>query len=306
MTTGVVVMSYGTPASSDGIAAFYTDVRHGRAPSPEQVERLAARYEAIGGLSPLTVRSASQVEGIRRALEGLAPGQFVTSYGTKHGRPRIEEAVDDLATAGVDAAVALVLAPHYSALSVGEYLERFGDRARQNGIAAVGTVERFGDDPTLIDLLAARVGAALRAIGTPAAATVVLFSAHSLPARIVGLGDPYPAELEVTAELVAEAAGIENFRNVWQSASPTGEPWLGPDICTVLEELAAQGSAGVVVCPAGFTSDHLEVLYDLDIVAKQRAEELGLAFARTTSLNDEPRLMEALARRIHAADPRPR
>jgi ferrochelatase len=303
MTTGVVVMSYGTPGDRDAVAAFYTDVRRGRPPSPEQLAELERRYDAIGGLSPLTARSAAQVEGIRDALEELAPGHFLVRYGTKHGAPKIEEAVDELVGAGVESLVGVVLAPHFSALSVGEYLQRVEARAAEHSINGVGKVERFGEEPALIELLAARVHEALDSLGTPRERTQVLFSAHSLPARIVEMRDPYPAELAATARLVAGALGLDAFRNVWQSASPTSEPWLGPDISEVLTELAAEGTTGVVVCPAGFTSDHLEVLYDIEIVARRRAEELGLSFTRTPSLNDEPALMRCLARLVQGADP---
>ncbi len=303
MSTGVVVMAYGAPASEAEIAPYYTDIRRGRPPSDEQLAELAKRYATIGGLSPLNERSRAQVEGIAAALERLAPGAFRVTYGAKHGAPRIEEAASGLVASGVDALVGLVLAPHYSTLSVGEYLERLAVVANGAGLP-FGVVERYGTEPTLVALLAARVRAALDSIGTPAESTEVLFSAHSLPERILDDGDPYAAELAETAALVAAAADLTRFRTVWQSASHTPEPWLGPDISEVLGELADRGAAGVVVCPAGFTSDHLEVLYDLDVVARARAEALGLAFRRAASLNAEPALMEALARLVLAADPR--
>jgi protoporphyrin/coproporphyrin ferrochelatase len=195
-----------------------------------------------------------------------------------------------------------VLAPHFSTLGVGEYLERLDEEGAALGLS-VGRVERFGADPAFISLLAGRVEVALGCIASPLDRTEVLFSAHSLPERILAVGDPYPAELAETAALVAAVADLTRFRPVWQSASRTPEPWLGPDISEVMSELAGNSTSGVVVCPAGFTSDHLEVLYDLDIVARRHAEELGLAFQRTASLNADPVLMEALAELVVGADP---
>lgn len=302
MTTGVVVMAYGTPSRRDEIAAYYTDVRRGRPPTAEQLADLEARYDAIGGLSPLTTVSRQQVAGVAAALERLAPGHYRVAYGTKHATPRIEEAAKELAATGVDALVGVVLAPHYSTLGVGEYLDRLHEEGTALGLP-VGNVERFGADGRFISLLAERVEVAQRRIASPLERTEVLFSAHSLPERILAVGDAYAAELAETAALVASVADLTRFRSVWQSASRTPEPWLGPDISDVMSELADNSTTGVIVCPAGFTSDHLEVLYDLDIVARRRAEELGLAFQRTASLNADPVLMEVLAELILGADP---
>ncbi len=298
MTTAVIAMSYGTPSAPGEVASFYTDVRRGRAPTPEQLEELEARYNAIGGLSPLTARSRAQVAALGAALEAVAPGRFATYYGTKHGSPKLEEAIAEAAACGASALVGVVLAPHYSALSVGEYLERAALAAKAYDLPAT-FVRHYGSEPELIELLASRVEDALRSL-QPELATgaEVLFSAHSLPARILESDDPYPAELAETAELVANAAGLRHVRTAWQSAGRTADPWLGPDIGEVLEQLANAGTRAVVVCPAGFTSDHLEILYDLDVVAAERARQLGLTFVRTVSLNDDPLLARLLARLV--------
>jgi protoporphyrin/coproporphyrin ferrochelatase len=295
---GVVVMAYGTPEGADDVEAFYTDVRRGRPPSPEQLADLRRRYDAIGGLSPLAARTRAQVSGIQAALDELSPGGYRAVLGNKHSSPRIEEAVDLLAGKGVEAAVGLVLAPHYSALSVGEYGSRFAERASEHGMATT-VVESWHDLPVLIELLAERVMAARDELAD--SLVEVVFTAHSLPARILESGDPYPAQLEATATAVAERAGIERWRTGWQSAGRTPEPWLGPDLREVLHTLAGEGAGGVVVCPAGFTSDHLEVLYDVDIEAKAVAEELGLGLVRTASLNDDPALCLGLAQLVQSA-----
>jgi len=302
VTVGVVVMSYGTPSRPEQIPEYYTDILHGRPPTIEQLAELERRYAAIGGLSPLNSVSRAQMAGITAALERLAPSGFRTAYGTKHAWPRIAEAAGELVASGVDALVGLVLTPHFSTLSVEQYFEQLAEAAAAAGLP-LGRVERWGADPVLVELLAERVRSSLEELGTPARWAEVLFTAHSLPTRILAAGDPYPAELAETAALVAAEADLTRFRTAWQSASVTPEPWLGPDIGEVLEELAGVGTEGVVVCPAGFVSDHLEILYDLDVVARRRAEGLKIAFARTASLNDEPRLMEALAGLVIAAVP---
>lgn len=301
MRTGVVVMSYGTPERLEDVEAFYTDVRRGRPPSAEQLAALTERYRAIGGVSPLGQRTAAQLDALHGALEAAEPGRYLVRSGAKHARPKIEEAVDALAAGGADQLVGLVLAPHYSRLSVGEYVERARTRAAAHGLPAA-FVEDWHDEPALVEALADRVrrGVAdlLARTGEP---LEVVFTAHSLPERILASGDPYPGQLAETARLVAAAAGLVHHRTAWQSAGRTGEAWLGPDILEVLARLAADGVVSVLVCPAGFTSDHLEVLYDLDIEARQLAERLGTGFARTPSLNDDAQVMAALARRVAAA-----
>lgn len=304
MTTGVVVMAYGTPASADDVEAFYTDIRRGHPPSPEQLADLQRRYDAIGGVSPLAARTAAQVGALGQALETAVPGHYLVAYGAKHSAPKIEQAVDSLADQGVEAIVGLVLAPHFSALSVGEYLARARERAAARHLP-VGGIERWGANPVLIEVLAERTLAAIASLDRSPADVEVLVTAHSLPVRILDSGDPYPGEFSETASLVAERAGLPRWRIGWQSAGRTTEEWLGPDILDELADLASAGTTAVVVCPAGFTSDHLEVCYDLDIEAGARAAELGLAFARTASLNDDRRIAMALAQLVIAADPKP-
>ena len=293
---GVLVMAYGTPASYDEVESFYTDVRRGRPPSAEQLADLQRRYAAVGGVSQLSVRTAEQVAGIQTALERLEPGRYSCRYGAKHASPMIEQAIDLMAADGVAELVALVLAPHYSSGSVGEYLRRVTEKATALGMRAA-SIDDWHDHPVLVELLAERVRKAFAAVGAEPgdAETELLVTAHSLPRRIIEAGDGYERRLADTGRLVAAAAGVGRWRVCWQSAGRTPEPWIGPDVLEVLRGLRAESVSGAVVCPAGFVSDHLEINYDLDIEAKGIAGELGLRFARTESLNADERLCAALA-----------
>jgi ferrochelatase len=284
------------------VADYYTDIRRGRPPSPEQLADLVRRYEAIGGISPLRARTEAQRAGIEAALERLEPGAFRVVAGFKHARPSIEEAVDELAADGVGRATALVLAPHYSAASVGEYLERARARAGERGLE-LRAVTSWHLEPAYLRFLSRAVRDGLARLP---ARTAVLFSAHSLPARVAATGDPYADQVRGTAAAVAELVGLTEaggegpgWRTAWQSAGRTPEPWLGPDLGEVIRGLGAAGGVeGVLVNPCGFVADHLEVLHDVDVEARRVAEEAGLAFARTPVVNDDPRVLAALAARV--------
>jgi protoporphyrin/coproporphyrin ferrochelatase len=298
MTDGLVVMAYGTPSSPDDIEAYYTHIRRGRPPSPEQLAELTGRYQAIGGVSPLAARTRAQVSAIAGAL---GPGWQV-AQGNKHAEPFVEDAVADVAgrVDRPERLVGLVLAPHFSRGSVGEYHARAAKAAAEHGLAYAG-VESWHALPAWLDAQAARVSDALG--GLPAA-TKVLFTAHSLPERVLA-GDPYADELRASAAAIAARVGLNRWAGwslAWQSAGRTPEPWRGPDVADVIRDLAATGRAeGVLVCPQGFVSDHLEVLYDLDVDARRVATEVGLAFGRTSSINDEPAVMAGLADLVRAA-----
>jgi ferrochelatase len=283
-------MAYGTPEREGDLEAYYTDIRRGRPPAPEQLADLRRRYDAIGGLSPLASRTRAQAAGLQRTLDERAgAGAWRVELGLKHASPSIEAGVEALASDGVDEFVSLVLAPHFSALSVGQYLERAADAA---GHLKVRDVTAWWDRPALIELLAERVRGAVPA----GKRTELLITAHSLPVRALKIDHPtYEEQLRATGQLVAAAADVESWRIAWQSAGRTPEPWIGPDILEVIRGLPSEGYEAVVVCPAGFTSDHLEVLYDVDIEAKAVADEVGLALSRTESLNDDPRFLSLLA-----------
>jgi len=278
MKPAVVLMAYGSPAEPGDIRPYLEDIRSGRPVSDKAVEELTERYRRIGGRSPLDDVTEAQRAALEREL-GLPV--FV---GMKHWQPRIAEAVDRALAGGAETIVGLVLAPHYSRLSIEEYRERLeaalGDRAELRFIESWHTHEPY------LALLADRVR------GTDAH---VVFTAHSLPERILADGDPYRDQLLETSQLVSERAGLARWSFAFQSASPTGEPWLGPDILDELDELKAKGVERVLACPIGFVSDHLEILWDLDVEARERSAELGLEFDRIRSLNDDPAFVHGLA-----------
>ncbi len=313
---GVLVMAHGTPATPADVEPFYTSIRRGRPPTPELLAELVGRYEAIGGTSPLAERTRDQVSGVAEAHEALAPGRFVVRYGAKHTPPSIEEAAAALVAADVSSVVGLVLTPHQSSLGAGQYLERAAAAlagAHGDGSPVTFTpVTSWHRADGLAELLAERTAATLAALGVerdPAGAprrAAVLFTAHSLPERVVAAGDPYPAQVHESATDVAALLELDRWPNVtwgvaWQSAGRTAEAWIGPDLLGELDRLARAGVGAVAVCPVGFVADHLEVLYDLDVEAAAAARRAGLAFARTASLNAAPAFVELLARVVLAA-----
>jgi ferrochelatase len=222
------------------------------------------------------------------------------ALGQKHAVPFVEDAASELRAAGAEVIVGLVLAPHHSAASVGEYQTRLHDAVEAQGGRAVA-IPRWCDEPAWLDFTARAV---LDARAEMPATTKVLFTAHSLPERVL-VGDPYPAELATSAREIARRAGLATWAGwgiAWQSAGRTPEPWRGPDVLQVIRDLADTGrSEGVLVCPQGFVTDHLEVGYDLDVEARAVAEEVGLAFGRTRTVDADPDVMGALADRVLAA-----
>jgi protoporphyrin/coproporphyrin ferrochelatase len=276
--TAVVLMAYGSPDRLEDIPAYYADIRGGRPVTTEMIAALTERYRRIGGASPLNEITERQ----RAALEEeLGVPVYI---GMKHWKPRIAEAVDQAVADGVDRVTGIVLAPHFSRMSVGEYHRQLEEacagRVELVFIASYGTYEPF------VRLAASRIG------DTDAH---VVFTAHSLPTRIREQHDPYERELLHSSRLIAERAGVQSWSFAFQSASPTGEPWLGPDILEELEQLHAKGVRHVLVAPIGFVADHLEILWDIDVEAREKAGELGLELERTESLNDDPAFIEVLA-----------
>ena len=300
--TGVLVMAHGTPDTPEEIEAFYTRIRRGRPPTPELLEELTGRYEAIGGTSPLTGRTRAQVDGLADALEALDPGCFVVRLGTKYVTPTIEEGVAELAGLGVDRIVGVVLTPHQSTMGSGQYFDRAeAAAALVDPPLTLVVVPSWYKAAEFAPILADRTRAVLAGLD-PAARrrTAVFFTAHSLPQRVVAGGDPYPDQVaESGADIAAllDLGGDPSIQwgTAWQSAGRTADPWIGPDLLLEMDRVAADGATAVVVCAVGFVSDHLEVLYDLDIEAQDRADALGIAFARTPSLNDDPAFLAMLA-----------
>jgi ferrochelatase len=298
-------MAHGTPKTAGEIPAFYTEIRRGRPPSAEQLAELEGRYRAIGGTSPLNELTAAQVAGIGIALEKKAPGRYTVAGGAKFASPRIEDAVGELVGRGVETVIGLVLAPHSSTVSVGEYARRAREAvvARSGGRDPVGfeMIDHWYDEPGFVTLVAQAVQDAVAEVGDDGGTTVV-FTAHSVPTRVVKAGDTYPEQLETSARAVATEAGIRDWSVGWQSAGRTDDEWLGPDVNVVIRAIAGAGGAGVVVCPIGFVSDHLEVLYDVDIEARATAQRSELRFGRTRSLNDDPDFCAVLADVVLARD----
>jgi ferrochelatase len=286
VTTAVVLMAYGSPDRIDDVPAYYADIRGGRPIAPEHLESLVARYRRLGIESSNPLNAIT--EQTRTALEAELGLPVFT--GMKHWHPRIGDAAERALAAGAATVAGLVLAPHYSRLSIAGYREQL-ERAL-DGRAALAFVESWHDDPGFVALLADRIR------GT---AAHVVFTAHSLPARILDEGDPYRDQLLETSQLVAAAAGVTDWSFSFQSESPTGEPWLGPDILDHLGALHEQGADDVLVCPVGFVSDHLEIRWDLDTEARERAAELGMRLARIELPNADPRFVRVLAGIVRGA-----
>jgi ferrochelatase len=281
MSVAVVLMAYGSPSRIEDVPAYYADIRGGRPIKPEHLENLVARYKRLGieESNPLN----EITEATRAALEAELGLPVFT--GMRHWTPRIAEAVEQALAGGATEIVGLVLAPHYSSLSIEKYRAQLQDAI--GGRAELHFVERWGDEPGFIALLAARLVFQKH--------KHVVFTAHSLPARILDEGDPYRDELLETSRLVAETAGTDDWSFSFQSESPTGEPWLGPDILDHLDELAAQGVEEIVLCPVGFVADHLEIRWDLDVEAAEKAQELGLRLDRIVLPNADPAFVRTLA-----------
>jgi ferrochelatase len=284
--TAVILMAYGSPERIADVPAYYADIRGGRPIAPENLEDLVARYRRLGieDSNPLNAIT----ESTRAALERELGVPVFT--GMKHWQPRISEAVDAAVAGGARVLVGLVLAPHYSRLSIGGY-RRLLDEAVA-GRAGVSFVESWFDDAGFVAFLAARIR------DTDAH---VVFTAHSLPARILDEGDPYRDQLLETARLVADTAGVDDWSFSFQSESPTGEPWLGPDILDHLGDLGERGIDDVLVCPIGFVSDHLEIRWDIDTEAQERAAELGLRLERIEMPNADPAFVHVLAEIVRGA-----
>jgi ferrochelatase len=294
MTTGVLVMAYGTPTTPDDVEEYYTRIRHGRPPSAEQLADLTRRYNAIGGTSPLAKRTADQVAGLAGELDVVAPGQFDVRFGSKYEPPLLESTATSFRDDGVTTVIGLVLAPHSSSMSTDQYMDRA--RASLGDDVTFLPIGAWWEFPGFLEIIAGRVRDALATIADDRLATTeVIFSAHSLPEKILLSGDDYPEQLRESAKRAAALAKVERWDTAWQSAGRTPDPWIGPDILHVLRAKRDGGVTDVVSCPIGFVSDHLEVLFDIDVEAQGVANEIGLNLVRTQSLNDDAEFMNLLA-----------
>jgi len=306
---GVLVMAYGTASGPDDVERYYTDIRGGRRPTPEHLEELRERYAAIGNRFPLLDITRQQAEGLERELNRGEAGAFRAYLGMKHSPPFIAEAVERMRDDGVERAIGIVMAPHWSGMSVETYVDRAEAAIRERGLdLPITFVRSFHDHPMYIAWVAARLRSTLDTLDASARDRLtVLFTAHSLPIRTLADGtqrcktcdcDPscrYRDGLQETGDLVAKEVGLDDHRIAWQSVGRTADPWWGPGIDEVIPELAAEGRTACVVCCVGFVADHLETLYDLDIEATAEAKASGLAFARTPMPNADPAFCDMLA-----------
>ena len=306
---GVLVMAYGTASGPDDIERYYTDIRGGRTPSPEHLAQLRGRYEAIGNVFPLLDTTRAQADGLVERLNAEGTGTYRAYLGMKHSPPFVPETVERMAADGLTRAIGIVMAPHWSGMSVETYIERVLQTIDDQGVDLEMTfVRSFHEHPLFIAWLADRLRETLATLDDTARAhPTVLFTAHSLPVRTLSDGSQrcktcdcddscrYRDGLQTTADLVAAEVGLEDHRIAWQSVGRTADPWWGPGIDEVIPKLAAEGSSAAVVCCAGFVADHLETLYDLDIEAADEAAEAGIAFARTRMPNADPGFCDVLA-----------
>jgi protoporphyrin/coproporphyrin ferrochelatase len=318
--TGLLVMAYGTASGPDDIERYYTDIRGGRPPSPGHLRELTERYAAIGDVFPLLDTTQAQAEGIVARLNATDDRAFRAYLGMKHSPPFVADGVARMRADGVERAVGIVMAPHWSGMSVETYVERARRALEdQGGGIEISFVRSYHDHLMFVAFLASRVREALDGLDPDERdGAAVIFSAHSLPVRSLPDGSlrckhcdcantcRYRDGLQTTADLVADAVGIEDYLIAWQSAGRTADPWWGPPVGEVILEVAAAGHPAVVVCSAGFVADHLEILYDLDIEAKAIAEEAGIGFARTRMPNADPAYLDVLAQvvRDHLAEVR--
>jgi ferrochelatase len=303
-------MAYGTADGPDDIERYYTDIRGGRAPSPDHLEELRGRYVAIGNRFPLLAITHEQARGLEATLNAEGDGPFRCYLGMKHSPPWIAEGVTQMRADGVERAVGIVMAPHWSGMSIPTYEERVRDAVADGG-PAFSFVQSFDEHPAFISLLAGRVRDAIGKLPDASRdGAEVVFSAHSLPVRSLEDGSQrclrcadhtcaaacrYEAGLRRTAELVAAEVGLDRVSTAWQSAGRTADPWWGPPIEEVVARLGEAGVPAVVVCSAGFVADHLEILYDLDIEVREIAEAEGMAFSRTEMPNADPAFTSMLA-----------
>ena len=315
---GVLVMAYGTATGPDDIERYYTDIRGGRPPAPEHLRELHERYAAIGNRFGLLDITRAQADGLVADLNTDGDGTFRPYLGMKHSPPFIPDTVDEMRADGIEHAIGIVMAPHWSGMSVETYVERVS-RAAEDGGPGFTFVRSYHDHPAFITFLAGRVATAIATLD-PAEreGAAFVFSAHSLPVRTLEDGSQrckycttcesscrYREGLQETADLVARELGLPNHTIAWQSAGRTDDPWWGPPLEDVIAELAAKGHPAVVVCSAGFVADHLEILYDLDIEAQVIAAQAGIRLVRTEMPNADPAYVAMLAQvvREHLAAP---
>ncbi|MDR7238996.1 ferrochelatase [Neobacillus drentensis] len=296
---GLLVMAYGTPYTLDDLEGYYTHIRHGRKPTPEMIEELRGRYEAIGGISPLAKITLEQAEKLEKHLNNIQQDiEFKMYLGLKHITPFIEDAVKQMDADGIEEAISIVLAPHFSTFSIKSYNGRAIEEAEKlGGKLKIRTIDSWYQEPKFIGYWVDKVKKVF--LGMPQEErdeAVLIVSAHSLPEKILQFGDPYLNQLQETADLIAEQAGIQNYVVGWQSAGQTPEPWLGPDVQDLTRDLYNEHHyKAFVYAPVGFVCEHLEVLYDNDYECRKVTEEIGASYYRPEMPNAKEEFIDALA-----------
>jgi len=295
---GLLVMAYGTPYKIEDLERYYTHIRRGRKPTPEMIEDLRNRYEAIGGISPLAKITQEQAKKLEEHLNQIQEKiEFKMYLGLKHIEPFIEDAVKQMHEDGIEEAVSIVLAPHFSTFSVKSYNGRAVEEAEKLGGPKILSIESWYQEPKFIDYWADKVKRILEQMPAEEREQAVLIvSAHSLPEKILQSGDPYPEQLQETADLIAEQAGIKTYEIGWQSAGNTPEPWLGPDVQDLTRDLFKKHHyKAFVYAPVGFVCDHLEVLYDNDYECQKVTDEIGAHYYRPEMPNAKAEFIDTLA-----------
>jgi ferrochelatase len=298
---GVLLMAYGGPDSLDDVEPYLLDIRGGRPTSPELVEEIKERYALIGGRSPLLDITRQQAQALEAYLNRTSDARYRAYVGMRHWQPRIKEAVAQMAEDGIEHAVAVVMAPHYSRMSTGAYFQRLDEAIQDLDVnISFAHVESWHSHAGLIAALTEKAADALSRFTEEEEGALfpkVVFTAHSLPTRILDWGDPYDTQLKETAALLAQQLGLppDRWLFCYQSAGRSPEPWLGPQIEDVIVELVQSGEKRLLMVPIGFVCDHVEVLYDIDIESRQLAEAHGGQLARSQSLNASPTFIAALA-----------
>ncbi|MCU5097300.1 ferrochelatase [Bacillus wiedmannii] len=293
---GLLVMAYGTPESLDDVEVYYTHIRHGHKPSEEALQDLIRRYKAIGGISPLAKITKEQAHKLTDSMNKIFKEYEFTCYlGLKHIAPFIEDAVEEMKKDGIEQAISIVLAPHYSTFSIKAYNDRAIRLSEEIGGPVIEPIEQWYDEPKFISYWTEQLKETFTKIEDKEKA-VVIFSAHSLPEKIIAAGDPYVEQLQHTADLIAEAADIPNYTTGWQSAGNTPDPWIGPDVQDLTRDLFEKhGYESFVYCPVGFVAEHLEVLYDNDYECKVVTDELNVAYFRPNMPNSQSVFIDCLA-----------
>ena len=296
---GVLVMAYGGPNNLEEVEPYLMDVRGHRPTAPEIVHEVRERYREIGGRSPILERTQARANALEAALN-TSGKEFKAFIGMRHWHPYIKDALTEMCNQGIERAIGLVMAPHYSRMSIGAYFKKVEEA---NLPIAVSRIETWHLEPGYLDALAERVRLALQRFPEEVRANVpVIFTAHSLPEKILEWHDPYPLQLQETVCAVMTRLGQRPYKFAYQSAAISSEPWLGPDASERIKRFAAEGKRHILICPIGFVCEHVEILYDIDIVYQKLARSLEVQLERIEMLDDSPEMISGLARLVrHSA-----